>query len=189
MVCSLIGRETMDIDFVVDSEESERSVDELSDLKLDETNTLRLRLQSLSPPASILPTPTAVDASRAINGRNGMKTVIQSNHNPSPRDSLNIRRMSQSFQYSLHTTAPLATFEAERFELVNTIWSRLFAGAKIGFSNSVYLSEKSTGHRNYALGHFMYEQNPVCQLANESIFDISKALNTLLSMAYDWLPL
>ena len=27
-------------------------------------------------------------------------------------------------------------------------------------SNSVYLSEKSTGHRNYALGHFMYEQKP-----------------------------
>lgn len=54
----------------------------------------------------------------------------------------------------------LISFEADRFELLNSIWNKLFAGLKIGFSNSVYLSEKSTGHRNYALGHFMMEQKP-----------------------------
>eukprot|EP01083_Nonionella_stella_P018214 50845_1 len=63
-------------------------------------------------------------------------------------------------QSSTMPTMQQVSFEADRFELLNTIWKQLFGGTKIGFSNSVYLSEKSTGHRNYALGHFMYEQSP-----------------------------
>lgn len=49
---------------------------------------------------------------------------------------------------------------SERYEALIEIWTRLSGGIyKIGFSNSVYLSEKSTADRNYALAHFMNEKN------------------------------
>ena len=49
---------------------------------------------------------------------------------------------------------------AERFEYITNIWSRLSGGIyKIGFNNSVYLSEKETADRNYALSYFMKEKN------------------------------
>ena len=49
---------------------------------------------------------------------------------------------------------------AERFEYITNIWSRLSGGIyKIGFNNSVYLSEKETADRNYALAYFMKERN------------------------------
>lgn len=47
---------------------------------------------------------------------------------------------------------------AERFDHVNEQWRRLAGGAKPGFSNAVYLSEKEKGDRNYALGYFMKEK-------------------------------
>ena len=41
---------------------------------------------------------------------------------------------------------------AERFEYIESVWSKLAGGIyKIGFSNPVYLSEKATADRNYAL--------------------------------------
>ncbi|KAJ3104989.1 hypothetical protein HK100_003971 [Physocladia obscura] len=43
----------------------------------------------------------------------------------------------------------------QRFGEVTQIWTRLFGGKKIHFNNSVYLSEKGTADRNYALGHMM----------------------------------
>ena len=47
---------------------------------------------------------------------------------------------------------------AERFEHIMNIWSKLAGGMyKIGFNNSVYLSEKKTADRNYALAYFMKE--------------------------------
>ena len=49
---------------------------------------------------------------------------------------------------------------SERFEDIINVWSRLSGGIyKIGFNNSVYLSEKSTADRNYALAYFMKETN------------------------------
>mgnify|MGYP001165260880 CR=1 FL=1 len=49
---------------------------------------------------------------------------------------------------------------AERFEHITNIWTRLSGGIyKIGFNNSVYLSEKETADRNYALAYFMKERN------------------------------
>ena len=49
---------------------------------------------------------------------------------------------------------------SERFENVMNIWSKLSGGIyKIGFNNSVYLSEKNTADRNYALAYFMQETN------------------------------
>lgn len=44
---------------------------------------------------------------------------------------------------------------SERFEKVLNWWKRLAGGFKPGFSNSVYLSERSTADRNYALAFFM----------------------------------
>ena len=53
-------------------------------------------------------------------------------------------------------TSPLA----ERFEYIMDVWTKLSGGIyKIGFNNSVYLSEKETADRNYALAYFMKETN------------------------------
>ena len=53
-------------------------------------------------------------------------------------------------------TSPLA----ERFEYIMDVWKQLSGGIyKIGFNNSVYLSEKETADRNYALAYFMKETN------------------------------
>ena len=51
---------------------------------------------------------------------------------------------------------------SDRFEDVMNIWERLSGGIyKIGFNNSVYLSEKKTADRNYALAYFMKEKNNI----------------------------
>jgi glutaminase len=47
---------------------------------------------------------------------------------------------------------------ADRFDHVMNHWARLAGGQKAGFSNTVYLSEKEKGDRNYALGYFMKEK-------------------------------
>jgi len=49
---------------------------------------------------------------------------------------------------------------AERFEYIMNVWTELSGRIyKIGFNNSVYLSEKETADRNYALAYFMKEIN------------------------------
>jgi glutaminase len=47
---------------------------------------------------------------------------------------------------------------AERFEHVVGAWRRAGGGAKPGFSNATYVSEKQTADRNFALGYFMREK-------------------------------
>ncbi|MDC0666340.1 glutaminase A [Nannocystis radixulma] len=47
---------------------------------------------------------------------------------------------------------------ADRFDLVMDTWRRLSGGTKVKFNNSVYLSERTTADRNFALGYFMREQ-------------------------------
>ncbi|MEM8757373.1 MAG: glutaminase A [Planctomycetota bacterium] len=47
---------------------------------------------------------------------------------------------------------------ADRFEHVMSMWTRLAGGIRPGFSNSVYLSERATADRNFALGYSMREQ-------------------------------
>jgi len=44
---------------------------------------------------------------------------------------------------------------SKRFKHLTSKFSELAGGEKIGFSQSVYLSEKSVAHRNFALAHFM----------------------------------
>jgi glutaminase len=47
---------------------------------------------------------------------------------------------------------------AERFEHVMGVWRELTGGVALGFNNPVYLSERQTADRNFALGHFMREK-------------------------------
>jgi glutaminase len=46
---------------------------------------------------------------------------------------------------------------ADRFDLVSATWQRLAGGARPGFNNAVYLSERQTADRNFALGYSMRE--------------------------------
>jgi glutaminase len=46
---------------------------------------------------------------------------------------------------------------ADRFDFVADTWRRLSAGGYVGFNNAVYLSERQTADRNFALGYFMRE--------------------------------
>ncbi|MFF7415349.1 glutaminase A [Streptomyces lydicus] len=46
---------------------------------------------------------------------------------------------------------------ADRFDYVADTWHRLSGRGRVGFNNSVYLSERRTADRNFALGYFMRE--------------------------------
>ncbi|MBI1317050.1 glutaminase A [bacterium] len=46
---------------------------------------------------------------------------------------------------------------SERFDYVLDLWTRLSGGIPARFNNSVYLSERQTADRNFALGYFMRE--------------------------------
>ncbi len=46
---------------------------------------------------------------------------------------------------------------ADRFDHVAETWRRLAGGARVGFNNAVYLSERQTADRNFALGYSMRE--------------------------------
>ena len=46
---------------------------------------------------------------------------------------------------------------ADRFDLVAATWQRLAGGQRPGFNNAVYLSERQTADRNFALGYSMRE--------------------------------
>ena len=47
---------------------------------------------------------------------------------------------------------------ASRFYYVLDGWQRLAGGKSLSFSNSVFLSERDTSNRNFALGYFMKDQ-------------------------------
>lgn len=46
---------------------------------------------------------------------------------------------------------------ADRFDHVLETWKKLSGSSYVGFNNSVYLSERQTADRNFALGYFMRE--------------------------------
>jgi glutaminase len=46
---------------------------------------------------------------------------------------------------------------ADRFDHVAATWRRLAGGTRVGFNNAVYLSERQTADRNFALGYSMRE--------------------------------
>ncbi|KAJ3266367.1 hypothetical protein HDU77_001438 [Chytriomyces hyalinus] len=45
----------------------------------------------------------------------------------------------------------------KRFSKVSKVWTQLFGGKRISFNNSIYLSEKETADRNFALAYMMKE--------------------------------
>lgn len=47
---------------------------------------------------------------------------------------------------------------SDRFDYVMEKWKEAAGGQKIGFNNAVYLSERQTADRNFALGYFMREK-------------------------------
>lgn len=47
---------------------------------------------------------------------------------------------------------------ADRFDYVMQRWQDLCGGQRVGFNNAVYLSERQTADRNFALGYFMREK-------------------------------
>ncbi|KAG2388162.1 hypothetical protein C9374_001012 [Naegleria lovaniensis] len=48
---------------------------------------------------------------------------------------------------------------SKRFTYISSKFSRFAGGSKIGFDNATFLSEKSTGDRNFALAYYMEENN------------------------------
>lgn len=48
---------------------------------------------------------------------------------------------------------------ADRFDYIIGKWREFAGNLKIGFDNAVYLSERQTADRNFALGYFMREKN------------------------------
>lgn len=55
---------------------------------------------------------------------------------------------------------------SSRFELVVETWRKLCGGAKPRFSTPVYLSERETADRNFALGYYMREKGAFPEGAN-----------------------
>ena len=47
----------------------------------------------------------------------------------------------------------------QRFEYIISKWREIVGEDNVGFNNGVYLSEKRTAHRNYALSYIMMENN------------------------------
>ena len=56
----------------------------------------------------------------------------------------------------LHKVSPQLPMSA-KFDLVMGYFNKMAAGEKIGFNNSVFLSERDTADRNFALAYFMKE--------------------------------
>jgi len=67
--------------------------------------------------------------------------------------------------------------QAERFEYIINKWTDLSGGLyKIGFNNSVFLSEKGTADRNFALAYFMKETNETKSIGFPENTDINETL-------------
>lgn len=55
---------------------------------------------------------------------------------------------------------------SERLQYVISQWSALSADRYVGFNNAVYLSEKETADRNFAIGYFLRENKALPENAN-----------------------
>ena len=74
-------------------------------------------------------------------------------------------------------TGIMSNIKGERFESIVNTW-HVASGkvGKVGFNNPVYLSEKSTADRNYALALFMRETNPMKKTGFPPHIDIDDVL-------------
>ncbi len=55
---------------------------------------------------------------------------------------------------------------SDRFDKVNKTWKALIGGKPVNFNNSVYLSERQTADRNFALAYFMREKQAFPEKTN-----------------------
>jgi glutaminase len=55
---------------------------------------------------------------------------------------------------------------SDRFDYVMSKWKECAGNSKVGFDNAVYLSERQTADRNFALGYFMREKKAFPKDAN-----------------------
>jgi len=55
---------------------------------------------------------------------------------------------------------------SDRFDKVNKTWKALCGGKSVSFNNSVYLSERQTADRNFALAYFMREKKAFPEKTN-----------------------
>jgi len=66
---------------------------------------------------------------------------------------------------------------SERFEFIMNQWTKLSGGIhKVGFNNAVYLSEKNTADRNFALAYFMKEVNDQKTIGFPPTTDLNETL-------------
>ena len=64
---------------------------------------------------------------------------------------------------------------ADKFEMIQNFFSKMAGGSYVGFQNSVFLSERDTADRNFALAYFMRE--------NKCFPRCSNNLKLILTMA------
>ena len=62
---------------------------------------------------------------------------------------------------------------AQKFEMIQKYFSKLSGGSYVGFQNSVFLSERETADRNFALAYFMRENKcfPSSACDNRTVLD------------------
>ena len=58
---------------------------------------------------------------------------------------------------------------ADRFDHVAATWWRLASGGRVGFNNAVYLSERQTADRNFALAYSMRESGAFACTASKLV--------------------
>ena len=55
---------------------------------------------------------------------------------------------------------------ADKFEMIQNFFSKMAGGSYVGFQNSVFLSERDTADRNFALAYFMRENKCFPRFSN-----------------------
>jgi glutaminase len=48
---------------------------------------------------------------------------------------------------------------SDKFDYIMSQYQKLAGAQPLSFNNSMFLSEKESAHRNYALGHYLMENN------------------------------
>jgi len=59
---------------------------------------------------------------------------------------------------------------SDRFDYVTEMWEKMAGNFELGYSNSVYLSERMSANRNFALAYFMNENNAFPE--NTNLLDV-----------------
>lgn len=85
--------------------------------------------------------------------------------------SLNSNGLPHNPMINSGAIATLAMFrqdlnQSERFDYLLQQWQALAGGGKVGFNNAVYLSERETADRNFAIGYFLRENKALPEKCN-----------------------